>query len=259
MADDGYDDIAAATTADGMVLSLQEIKNENVDLDRIPVSEVFQQLQCTKEGLSTEEGQKRLQIFGPNKLEEKRESKLLKFLGFMWNPLSWVMEGAAIVAIVLANGEGKPPDWQDFLGIVVLLLMNSTISFYEENSAGNAAAALMAGLALKTKVLRDGRWIEQEAAVLVPGDVISIKLGDIIPADARLLEGDPLKIDQSALTGESLPVTKKPGDEVFSGSTCKHGEIEAVVIATGVHSFFGKAAHLVDSTNKVGHFQKVLS
>eukprot|EP00258_Populus_trichocarpa_P033724 XP_024449743.1 ATPase 9, plasma membrane-type [Populus trichocarpa] len=136
--------------------------------------------------------------------------------------------------------------------------MNSTISFYEENSAGNAAAALMAGLALKTKVLRDGRWIEQEAAVLVPGDVISIKLGDIIPADARLLEGDPLKIDQSALTGESLPVTKKPGDEVFSGSTCKHGEIEAVVIATGVHSFFGKAAHLVDSTNKVGHFQKVL-
>ncbi|KAI5600720.1 hypothetical protein BDE02_01G043900 [Populus trichocarpa] len=258
MADDGYDDIAAATTADGMVLSLQEIKNENVDLDRIPVSEVFQQLQCTKEGLSTEEGQKRLQIFGPNKLEEKKESKLLKFLGFMWNPLSWVMEGAAIVAIVLANGEGKPPDWQDFLGIVVLLLMNSTISFYEENSAGNAAAALMAGLALKTKVLRDGRWIEQEAAVLVPGDVISIKLGDIIPADARLLEGDPLKIDQSALTGESLPVTKKPGDEVFSGSTCKHGEIEAVVIATGVHSFFGKAAHLVDSTNKVGHFQKVL-
>jgi H+-transporting ATPase len=109
------------------------------------------------------------------------------------------------------------------------------------------------------QVLRDGRWIEQEAAVLVPGDVISIKLGDIIPADARLLEGDPLKIDQSALTGESLPVTKKPGDEVFSGSTCKHGEIEAVVIATGVHSFFGKAAHLVDSTNKVGHFQKVLS
>lgn len=107
------------------------------------------------------------------------------------------------------------------------------------------------------KVLRDGRWSEQEAAILVPGDVISVKLGDIIPADARLLEGDPLKIDQSALTGESLPVTKNPGDEIFSGSTCKQGEIEAVVIATGVHTFFGKAAHLVDSTNQVGHFQKV--
>ncbi|RRT73261.1 hypothetical protein B296_00033546, partial [Ensete ventricosum] len=107
------------------------------------------------------------------------------------------------------------------------------------------------------KVLRDGRWSEQDAAILVPGDIISIKLGDIIPADARLLEGDPLKIDQSALTGESLPVTRNPGDEVFSGSTCKQGEIEAVVIATGVHTFFGKAAHLVDSTNNVGHFQKV--
>ncbi|KAK9098399.1 hypothetical protein Syun_025444 [Stephania yunnanensis] len=165
--------------ADGGI-SLEEIKNENIDLERIPVEEVFQSLKCTKEGLTTEEGENRLQIFGPNKLEEK-------------------------------------------------------------------------------KVLRDGRWSEQDAAILVPGDVISIKLGDIVPADARLLEGDPLKIDQSALTGESLPVTKNPGDEVFSGSTCKQGEIEAVVIATGVHTFFGKAAHLVDSTNQSGHFQKVLT
>jgi H+-transporting ATPase len=93
--------------------------------------------------------------------------------------------------------------------------------------------------------------------LLVPGDIISIKLGDIIPADARLLEGDPLKIDQSALTGESLPVTKHPGDGIYSGSTCKQGEIEAVVIATGIHTFFGKAAHLVESTSHVGHFQKV--
>ncbi|XP_028751336.1 plasma membrane ATPase 4-like [Neltuma alba] len=177
----------------------------------------------------------------------------------MWNPLSWVMEAAAIMAIALANGDGRPPDWEDFVGIVCLLLINSTISFIEENNAGNAAAALMASLAPKTKVLRDGKWTEEEASILVPGDIISVKLGDIIPADARLLEGDPLKIDQSALTGESLPVTKNPGDEVFSGSTCKQGEIEAVVIATGVHTFFGKAAHLVDSTNQVGHFQKVLT
>lgn len=122
-----------------------------------------------------------------------------------------------------------------------------------------------------------------DASLLVPGDIISIKLGDIIPADARLLEGDPLKIDQvslvsqwkkksiliwtlkcirdyilqSALTGESLPVTKQPGDGIYSGSTCKQGEIEAVVIATGIHTFFGKAAHLVESTTHVGHFQKV--
>ncbi|KAL2340294.1 hypothetical protein Fmac_008234 [Flemingia macrophylla] len=240
-------------------ITLEEIKNETVDLERIPIEEVFEQLKCTREGLSSTEGESRLQIFGPNKLEEKKESKLLKFLGFMWNPLSWVMEAAAIMAIALANGEGKPPDWQDFVGIVCLLLINSTISFIEENNAGNAAAALMAGLAPKTKVLRDGKWSEQEAAILVPGDIISIKLGDIIPADARLLEGDPLMVDQAALTGESLPVTKHPGQEVFSGSTCKQGEIEAVVIATGVHTFFGKAAHLVDSTNQVGHFQQVLT
>ncbi|KAL4283154.1 hypothetical protein GQ457_16G000200 [Hibiscus cannabinus] len=242
-----------------MGISLEEIKNESVDLERIPIEEVFEQLKCTREGLTTEEGNNRLQVFGPNKLEEKKESKVLKFLGFMWNPLSWVMEAAAIMAIALANGDGRPPDWQDFVGIIVLLVINSTISFIEENNAGNAAAALMANLAPKTKVLRDGRWSEQEAAILVPGDIITIKLGDIVPADARLLEGDPLKIDQSALTGESLPVTKNPSDEVFSGSTCKQGEIEAVVIATGVHTFFGKAAHLVDSTNQVGHFQKVLT
>ncbi|XWS70584.1 hypothetical protein CRYUN_Cryun03dG0059600 [Craigia yunnanensis] len=240
-------------------ISLEEIKNESVDLERIPIEEVFEQLKCTRAGLTSEEGSNRLQVFGPNKLEEKKESKFLKFLGFMWNPLSWVMEAAAIMAIALANGDGRPPDWQDFIGIIVLLLINSTISFIEENNAGNAAAALMANLAPKTKVLRDGRWSEQEAAILVPGDIITIKLGDIVPADARLLEGDPLKIDQSALTGESLPVTKNPSDEVFSGSTCKQGEIEAVVIATGVHTFFGKAAHLVDSTNQVGHFQKVLT
>ncbi|KAK3435431.1 plasma membrane ATPase 4 isoform X2 [Eucalyptus grandis] len=240
-------------------ISLEEIKNETVDLEKIPIEEVFEQLKCTPKGLTTEEGNTRLEIFGPNKLEEKKESKILKFLGFMWNPLSWVMEAAAIMAIALANGDGKPPDWQDFVGIICLLVINSTISFIEENNAGNAAAALMAGLAPKTKVLRDGKWSEQEAAILVPGDIISIKLGDIVPADARLLEGDPLKIDQSALTGESLPVTKNPSDEVFSGSTCKQGEIEAVVIATGVHTFFGKAAHLVDSTNQVGHFQKVLT
>jgi H+-transporting ATPase len=91
--------------------------------------------------LTSNEGDKRLQIFGFNKLEEKKESKILKFLGFMWNPLSWVMEIAAIMAIALANGDNKPPDWQDFLGIVALLVINSTISFIEENNAGNAAAA----------------------------------------------------------------------------------------------------------------------
>ncbi|KAK4780963.1 hypothetical protein SAY87_017069 [Trapa incisa] len=248
-----------AEELDAPLLDPGNFHREGIDLERLPLEEVFEQLRTTPEGLSSENAEARLAIFGPNKLEEKPENKFLKFLGFMWNPLSWVMEAAAVMAIALANGGGEGPDWQDFVGIICLLLINSTISFIEENNAGNAAAALMARLAPKTKVLRDGHWQEKDAAILVPGDIISIKLGDIIPADARLLEGDPLKIDQSVLTGESLPVTKRTGDEVFSGSTCKHGEIEAVVIATGLNTFFGKAAHLVDSTEVVGHFQKVLT
>lgn len=241
------------------LLAPEKFNRDEIDLERMPLEEVFEQLRTSRGGLSSADAQTRLELFGPNKLEEKPENKFLKFLSFMWNPLSWVMEAAAVMAIVLANGGGEGPDWQDFVGILCLLIINSTISFVEENNAGNAAAALMARLAPKTKVLRDGQWQEQDAAILVPGDIISIKLGDIIPADARLLEGDPLKVDQSALTGESLPVTRRMGDVVFSGSTCKHGEIEAVVIATGVHSFFGKAAYLVDSTEVVGHFQKVLA
>ncbi|KAH0900408.1 hypothetical protein HID58_049976 [Brassica napus] len=190
---------------------LEAVLKETVDLENVPIEEVFESLRCSREGLTTAAADERLALFGHNKLEEKKESKFLKFLGFMWNPLSWVMEAAAIMAIALANGGGKPPDWQDFVGIITLLVINSTISFIEENNAGNAAAALMARLAPKAK---------------------------------------------SSLTGESLPVTKGPGDGVYSGSTCKQGELEAVVIATGVHTFFGKAAHLVDTTNQVGHFQQ---
>ncbi|XP_016676247.2 ATPase 11, plasma membrane-type [Gossypium hirsutum] len=162
-------------------------------------------LRTSRAGLTSEDAEVRVHIFGQNKLEEKPENKFLKFLSFMWNPLSWVMEAAAVMAIVLANGGGEGPDWQDFVGIICLLIINSTISFIEENNAGNAAAALMARLAPKTKVCNSlqvslmplyGQWQETDAAILVPGDIISIKLRDIIPADARLLEGDPLKIDQ---------------------------------------------------------------
>ncbi|CAL5195103.1 unnamed protein product [Lathyrus oleraceus] len=248
-----------AEELDKPLLDPQNFIPDGIDLERIPLEQVFELLKTSPTGLSSDDAEARLQIFGPNKLEERKENKILKFLSFMWNPLSWVMEAAALMAIALANGGGEGPDWQDFVGIICLLVINSTISFIEENNAGTAASALMARLAPRTKVLRDGQWQEDDAVILVPGDIISIKLGDIIPADARLLQGDPLKIDQSALTGESLPVTKKTGDEVFSGSTCKLGEIEAVVIATGIHSFFGKAAHLVDSTEVVGHFQKVLT
>lgn len=139
-----------------------------------------------------------------------------QFLSFMWNPLSWVMEAAALVAIVLSNGQGTPPDWQDFCGIIFLLFVNSAIGFYEERNAGDAVKALMDALAPKAKVRRDGQWQEIESAVLVPGDIISFKIGDIVPADCRLFEAVNVSIDQAALTGESLPQNKHEGDQCFS-------------------------------------------
>ena len=141
----------------------------------------------TKEGLTSDEAARRIEKFGPNKLVEKETNAFLQFLSFMWNPLSWVMEAAAIVSIAVANGEGKPPDYPDFIGIVLLLLANSLIGFYEERQAGNAVKALMESLAPECKVKRNGEWHTMEAAELVPGDIISIKLGDVIPADGRLL------------------------------------------------------------------------
>lgn len=126
------------------------------------------------------------------------------------------MEGAALVAIVLSNGDHQPPDWEDFLGIILLLFINSTIGFYEERNAGNAVKALMDSLAPKAKVKRNGTWSEIESADLVPGDMISFKIGDIVPADCRLTEAVNVSIDQAALTGESLPQSKKLGDQCFS-------------------------------------------
>jgi H+-transporting ATPase len=178
----------------------------------------------------------------------------------MWNPLSWVMEAAALVAIALSNGQGQPPDWQDFVGIILLLIINSSIGFYEERNAGNAVKALMDSLAPKAKVRRGGTWSEIESSTLVPGDMISFKIGDIVPADCRLTEAINVSIDQAALTGESLPQSKKTGDQCFSGSTCKQGEAEGVVISTGPNTFFGRAASLVgQDDDTTGHLQKILA
>lgn len=233
---------------------------EKVDLERVDLDDVFKLLQATDEGLTGEQCAERLAIFGPNKLESEEQNAFLQFLSFMWNPLSWVMEAAALVAIALSNGESRPPDWPDFVGIVLLLLINSSIGFYEEHNAGNAVKALMDSLAPKAKVKRDGTWSEIESAGLVPGDMISFKIGDIVPADCRLTEAINVSIDQAALTGESLPQSKKTGDQCFSGSTCKQGEAEGVVISTGPNTFFGRAASLVGADDdSTGHLQKILA
>ncbi|KAL0959810.1 hypothetical protein HGRIS_011491 [Hohenbuehelia grisea] len=233
---------------------------EKVDLETIVIEDVFTLLQCDENGLSQEEAQRRLELFGPNKLESEEQNAFLQFLSFMWNPLSWVMEAAALVAIALSNGENRAPDWPDFVGIVLLLLINSAIGFYEERNAGNAVKALMDSLAPKAKVKRAGSWSEIESSNLVPGDMVSFKIGDIVPADMRLTEAINVSIDQAALTGESLPQSKKTGDQCFSGSTCKQGEAEGVVISTGANTFFGRAASLVgQDDDTTGHLQKILA
>ncbi|KAM0787145.1 hypothetical protein ACM66B_006396 [Microbotryomycetes sp. NB124-2] len=233
---------------------------EKVDLEQVVLDDVWTLLQCKEEGLTDDEAARRREIFGANKLEHKETSAILQFLSFMWNPLSWVMEGAALVAIALSNGGGRPPDWQDFVGIVLLLFVNSAIGFYEERSAGNAVKALMESLAPKAKCRRNGEWREIESADLVPGDVIAFKIGDIVPADCRLYDAINVSIDQAGLTGESLPQSKKVGDQCFSSSICKQGEAEGVVIATGANTFFGRAASLVGADDdSTGHLQKILA
>ena len=148
--------------------------------------------------------------------------------------------------------------WPDFGIILLLLVANAVVGFWEEHQAGNAIAALKAKLAVKARVERDGKWITPAARELVPGDVIRVRLGDIVPADARLLEGDPIEVDQSALTGESLPATRKSGEAVFSGSIVRQGEIDALVYATGTNTYFGKTAELVQQAHTVSHFQRAV-
>ncbi len=221
------------------------------DLKSLPMSELQVKLESSPDGLSQAEAQKRLTKFGPNEIEEKNTNLFLKFLTYFWGPIPWMIEVAVILSAVARH-------WPDFAIILLLLLANAVVGFLEEHQAGNAIAALKAKLAIKARVKRDGEWITPPARELVPGDVIRLRLGDIVPADARLLAGDSVEVDQSALTGESLPATRKPGEAVFSGSIIRQGEIGALVYATGVNTYFGKTAQLVQEAHTVSHFQRAV-
>jgi H+-transporting ATPase len=221
------------------------------DLKSLPLAEVEKRLGSSPDGLSQAEAQKRLIDYGPNEIAEKKANPLLKLLTYFWGPIPWMIEAAVILSGVLQH-------WPDFFIILVLLLANATVGFWEEHQAGKAIDALKAQLAIKARVKRDGKWITPAARELVPGDVIRLRLGDIVPADARLLEGDPVEVDQSALTGESLPAERKPGEAVFSGSIMRQGEIGALVYATGANTYFGKTAQLVQEARTVSHFQQAV-
>ena len=221
------------------------------DLKTLPMGELEKKLGSSPKGLSQAEAQKRLAQYGPNEIAEKKTNVFLKFLSYFWGPIPWMIEGAVILSGVVRH-------WLDFFIILFLLLSNAVVAFWEEHQAGNEIAALRAKLAVTAKALRDGKWGAPKVAELVPGDVIRLRLGDIVPADARLLAGDPIQVDQSALTGESLPATRKPGEAVFSGSIIKRGEVDAMVYATGEKTYFGKTAQLVQGTHTVSHFQRAV-
>lgn len=218
---------------------------------RIPVSEYLKRLDTSTHGLSQEEAERRIVQYGYNELEEKRINPVLKFFSYFWGPIPWMIEVAAVLSIVVRH-------WADFGIILVLLLANAAVGFWEEYKADNTIAELKAQLALNARVKRDGKWSSIPASELVPGDIVRLRIGDIIPADVILLEGDPLQVDQSALTGESLPVQREKGEEVYSGSIIKLGEIDALVHATGKKTYMGKTAHLVEEVKKTSHFQRAV-
>jgi H+-transporting ATPase len=221
------------------------------DLKSLPMPELQVKLGSSPDGLSQAEAKKRLTQYGPNEIEEKKTNLFLKFLTYFWGPIPWMIEAAVILSAAARH-------WPDFFIILLLLLANAVVGFWEEHQAGNAIAALKAKLAIRARVKRDGKWTTPESRELVPGDVIRVRLGDIVPADSRLLEGDPIEVDQSALTGESLPAARKPGEAVFSGSIIRQGEIGAMVYATGANTYFGKTAQLVQEAHTVSHFQRAV-
>ncbi len=229
----------------------QSDSTEAKRLASLPIAEVKDIVGFRQEGLSSQETTERLSRYGPNELPEEKSNPLLKFLSYFWGPIPWMIEAAAVFSALVRH-------WEDLAIILVLLLVNAIIGFWEEYQAGNTIAALKAKLAITARVKRGGAWTALPARELVPGDIIRLRIGDIIPADARLLDGDPIEVDQSALTGESLPVTHASGDAVYSGSIVKQGEIEALVYGTGNNTYFGRTAQLVGEVYTRSHFQQAV-
>jgi len=226
------------------LLSSEEAKN-------IPVNELLDRLGTSDKGLSSSEAKSRLEKFGYNEIAEKKTNPILKFLTYFWGPIPWMIEATVIISALINH-------WDDFFIIMSLLMLNAVVGFWQEHKADNAIALLKEKLAINAKVLRDNKWVEIEAREIVLGDIIRIRLGDIIPADIKLLHGSYLSSDESALTGESLPVEKHVEDIAYSGSIIRQGEMDGLVIATGMNTFFGKTAKLVEEAKTESHFQKAV-
>ncbi len=225
---------------------------ESTDLEKADLDVVFEALGSSTGGLTSAEATRRIETYGRNQLEEKKVSDLSRFLRFLWGPIAWMIEAAALLSLLMGH-------WADLAIILVLLLYNAISGFWQERKASDALAALKAGLAPKASALRDGAFGTIDAATVVPGDVLRIKLGEVVPADVRFIAGEYISIDQAALTGESLPVDKKVGDAGYSGSIAKKGEMTAIVITTGNKTFFGRTASLVATAGGASHSQRAMT
>ena len=225
-------------------LSTEEAKKTDI-------TELLNRLSASENGLSSSEVKDRLQKYGFNELPEKEVNPIVKFAGYFWGPIPWMIEVAVIMSAVIGR-------WEDFGIIFALLLLNAVVGFWQEHKADNAIELLKQKLALMAKVLRDGKWLQVPARELVPGDVVRVRLGDIIPSDVKLLEGEYLLVDQSALTGESLPVEKHISDVAYAGSIIRQGEMDGLVVTTGMNTYFGKTTKLVEEAETQSHFQKAI-
>ena len=202
-------------------------------------------------GLTSREVEERRVRSGYNEIPERRRNPVVVFLGYFWGPIPWMIEVAAALALVERS-------WDDLGIIVVLLIVNGLVGFFEEHQAGNAVAALREKLAVKARVLRDGVWTVLPARELVPGDGVRLRQGDVIPADIVLGSDAEIEVDQSALTGESLPVSKGKGDTTYSSSLVARGEANGTVQAIGAGTFFGRTAELVEAAHTTSHFQRAV-
>ncbi|MEV0948323.1 plasma-membrane proton-efflux P-type ATPase [Rhodococcus sp. NPDC049939] len=222
-----------------------------VDLSKVPLEVLRSELCVPADGLTAQDAATRLAEEGPNEVVERRQNPLLTFAGYFWAPIPWMIEAALLLSLLARH-------WTDAVIIGVLLGMNGVVAFTEERQAANAIAALKQQLATSARALRDGAWVTVATRELVRGDIIRIRLGDVVPADARLLDDSPLQVDQSALTGESLPVTCAHGGVLYSGAVITRGEADAMVFATGEDSFFGRTTALVRTAGTTSHFQKAV-
>ena len=202
------------------------------------------------EGLSSEGAVARLGRYGPNALGEEERSVLLELLSHFWAPIPWMIEVALVLTAVAAR-------WADFGIILALLLLNGLVGFWEEHQAANAIAALKERLAKRARVRRDGGWQVVPAERVVPGDLLAVERGDVIPADGRIAAGSA-EADESVLTGESLPVAKREGDDVYSGTVVSRGSPSVRVLATGEATEFGRTAELTAERGPQSHFQAAI-